>query len=416
MKLIDYLRSNRRGPLANQLERKALDDPFMQDALDGLDAVMGNHLSVIEGLEKKVLAATTKKKAMYRRWITGVAASVALVVGLGLLIYRLPVASNSPQIATVQPISKPSVAKTALAKNCPVSKSVPLEFAQEQLPHKKNESTTIASQPDELSMPQIPSKEMAKSEEPSKIAENMQADNAVPIAYDQSHPITSSAPSAAAQSSVPITRTESRRVIGKILDAYSGKEIVGATIVVEGSKKTSTSDLDGNFSVDVTYLKKPTIVVNVPGYKTQKMQVANKSDITVYLDLDVPMDLANANMDSIRTALTLSNTALAQSSAKSKAMTPTLANGVKRNIYTFGEAEFQKYFERNRKQTICEDREEETDVRFYIDKKGIPTDIYIYNCQCSELELELNKVLDGCPRWSSTRRTVTMHLKINAVK
>lgn len=39
MKLIDYITGNRKGREARRIEREAMDDPFLRDALEGYDAV-----------------------------------------------------------------------------------------------------------------------------------------------------------------------------------------------------------------------------------------------------------------------------------------------------------------------------------------------------------------------------------------
>ena len=41
MKLIDYITGNRKGREARRIEREAMDDPFLRDALEGYDAVLG---------------------------------------------------------------------------------------------------------------------------------------------------------------------------------------------------------------------------------------------------------------------------------------------------------------------------------------------------------------------------------------
>ena len=40
MKLIDYIQGKRRGQEANRLEREAMNDPFLQDAIDGFDRIL----------------------------------------------------------------------------------------------------------------------------------------------------------------------------------------------------------------------------------------------------------------------------------------------------------------------------------------------------------------------------------------
>ena len=47
MKLIDYITGNRKGREARRIEREAMDDPFLHDALEGYDAVPGDPTDAI---------------------------------------------------------------------------------------------------------------------------------------------------------------------------------------------------------------------------------------------------------------------------------------------------------------------------------------------------------------------------------
>ena len=93
MNLKDYIQGKRKGKEANRLERKAMNDPFLQDALDGFDAVDGNHLSAIEMLEKEIAEKTERKKnrTILFRWQTlAVAASVIILLGVSGLLFLQP--------------------------------------------------------------------------------------------------------------------------------------------------------------------------------------------------------------------------------------------------------------------------------------------------------------------------------------
>ena len=97
MSLKNYIQGKRQGKNANQLEREALNDPFLQDAIDGFDSIQGEHLPVIEELERQVVRKTTKKSRHYRIWILSAAASLALL--LGVTIFMRNNEGTEPQIA-----------------------------------------------------------------------------------------------------------------------------------------------------------------------------------------------------------------------------------------------------------------------------------------------------------------------------
>ena len=93
MNLKDYIQGKRKGKDANRLEREAMNNPFLQDALDGFDAVDGDHLSAIEMLEKEIAEKIEQKKSrvVLFRWQTlAVAASVIILLGVSGLLFLQP--------------------------------------------------------------------------------------------------------------------------------------------------------------------------------------------------------------------------------------------------------------------------------------------------------------------------------------
>ena len=103
MQLKDYIQSNRRGKEANRLEREALNDLFMQDALDGFDTVAGDHIEIIEQLENKYThssVAPQTEKRIFLYW--SIAASILLLTGFGFYFFWERNENDIPVIAMVQ--------------------------------------------------------------------------------------------------------------------------------------------------------------------------------------------------------------------------------------------------------------------------------------------------------------------------
>ncbi len=57
MNLIDYIAGRRRGREARRIEREAMEDIFLRDALDGFDAVEGDHVARIDRMRRRVAGA-----------------------------------------------------------------------------------------------------------------------------------------------------------------------------------------------------------------------------------------------------------------------------------------------------------------------------------------------------------------------
>ena len=122
MKLKDYIQGKRHGKEANRLEREAMNDPFLNDAIDGFDSVEGDHLSVIAELEKQIAGKTRSRKPFVRYLITGIAASMALLIGFSIFMNQ----ENSPAPELAQTGIKDTIRKKEIAqKDLAVQKNEP---------------------------------------------------------------------------------------------------------------------------------------------------------------------------------------------------------------------------------------------------------------------------------------------------
>lgn len=101
MKFADYIKGVRRGRGAHDVELDAMRDPLLGDALDGFDAVPGDHIPAIDRLSQRIAesamtgraAARAKTQRLREARIRGwsVAAAALLLVGIvggGYFIFR----------------------------------------------------------------------------------------------------------------------------------------------------------------------------------------------------------------------------------------------------------------------------------------------------------------------------------------
>ncbi|MDR2917793.1 MAG: hypothetical protein LBV72_00300 [Tannerella sp.] len=81
MNLLAYIQGKRKGKEAHRIEREAMRDPFLADALDGFDTVEGSHAECIAGIRTRLSASKQKsnKKIVY----ISIAASLLLCVSIG---------------------------------------------------------------------------------------------------------------------------------------------------------------------------------------------------------------------------------------------------------------------------------------------------------------------------------------------
>ena len=70
---------------------------------------------------------------------------------------------------------------------------------------------------------------------------------------------------------------------GKIKDAQTGEEIIGASVIVkEDPGKGTVTGLDGSFNLSVNR-DKYTLVCSYVGYESQTIQLNNKTTVNIYL-------------------------------------------------------------------------------------------------------------------------------------
>ncbi|WP_229254478.1 SusC/RagA family TonB-linked outer membrane protein [Dyadobacter linearis] len=75
---------------------------------------------------------------------------------------------------------------------------------------------------------------------------------------------------------------QSRTVKGKVTVKTGGEELVGATVIVEGTNIATITDASGNYSIEVQ--PEATLVASFIGMIAQKVQVGNQSEINFQLE------------------------------------------------------------------------------------------------------------------------------------
>ena len=76
MKLLDYIRGIRKGKEAHRLQKEAMRDPFLADAMDGYDGAGESQEQQIELLRRRITMRVKRKQNHVFAW--SVAASLLL--------------------------------------------------------------------------------------------------------------------------------------------------------------------------------------------------------------------------------------------------------------------------------------------------------------------------------------------------
>ncbi|WP_455586712.1 energy transducer TonB [Bacteroides sp.] len=93
MKLLDYIRGTRKGKEVHRLQKEAMRDPFLADAMDGYDSVEGNQEQQIEALRHRITVKSRRNQNHAVVW--SIAAS--LLLGVCISTYFLYQKEHLPE-------------------------------------------------------------------------------------------------------------------------------------------------------------------------------------------------------------------------------------------------------------------------------------------------------------------------------
>ncbi|MFW5945063.1 MAG: carboxypeptidase-like regulatory domain-containing protein, partial [Bacteroidota bacterium] len=75
------------------------------------------------------------------------------------------------------------------------------------------------------------------------------------------------------------TRQQQIEVTGTVTDAQTGDPLPGVNIVVQGTKKGTTTDKDGEYSIEVP--ADATLVFSFVGYEEQSVEIKDRQEINI---------------------------------------------------------------------------------------------------------------------------------------
>src|SRR5690606_18240812 len=71
----------------------------------------------------------------------------------------------------------------------------------------------------------------------------------------------------------------SRSIQGVVIEKSTNEAIPGASVQIQGTNQGTVTDIDGQFSLNVS-TENPVLVVSFIGYTTQEIPVGNRNNIT----------------------------------------------------------------------------------------------------------------------------------------
>lgn len=403
MNIKDYIQGKRHGKEANRLEREAMNDPFLQDAIEGFDSVPGNHLPVIEELENRIQKKSTKKTAHYRIWLFSAAASLVLLLGITTLMRKDKLPENNLVHQTTEPASQ--------VKQQLIERRKSILDTPEVVENKKNMAQNIQKvKPKSARYKKIEAiEEPVDNTEP--IAMNVKAIEVKPIEMetDTEKQITEPV-HVQIRGTGSVQKLLAEKVSGIVLDE-TGQPVIGANVKFKNNFNRTITDINGRFELPMPQNKTDQLVASFIGYESKEISVPGDSAIIRLRPDNLALnEVVVVGYGKRRMKIPTFDKAKVEETLNGQVA--GLDGNNKSIIKNFGEKEFKKYFDQNRKQNICDNERSILMAGFYIDDAGKPTKTEIINCNCKELEEEFLRLVNISPAWTKTNRNVIITIRL----
>ncbi len=308
------------------LEKKALSDPFLFEALEGTESLLKeNFTNDLKEIELKINSRITErennfglagsalasKKSAYSEtaigenskikvhknnwvWPLRIAASIALLVVVYFSI--IPLFEQGKQLAqqkpsevkknegeenkisdtTVREADQLAVVTELKPETDKKKKSQPSKAVDYELRKEEKLSPSVAVAPAQKNDPELETEKITEliSESPVVAAEEKR----IEVKNESSQ---------VSRSKVATSFSSPQKIIkGIVLSADDGTPLPGVNIVIKGTTTGTVTDMQGHYQI-ISESTNPTLVYSFIGLQTEEVKVANQSELNVNLETDV---------------------------------------------------------------------------------------------------------------------------------
>lgn len=368
MNLKQYIRGRRRGKAARDLEKEALNDPFLNDAIDGYDAVPGDHSRHLENLHRKV-SRSSLERADFRR-LAGLVAGLLILFAVNFFFYR----KEKVEMTAMDTTAGQAEAVWADTGKSAETKIVPPLIAEA----KEKETEQILRSDDEIkkvhNAPVIRQKDREYVvEESLAMSADIVSEDEVRLADEPKDEVKVMAMSKRAVAAARPLVTAAHEATGIVADE-SGNPLAGVAVQIKNSKTGVVTGSDGRFSIPVS--GKDSLQFSFVGFETASICADPNSPMSVVLS-ENPMALSESVI------------------VKSSGLEPIV-----------GWKEFRKYLKREMRlpADTCRNISGKVSLAFEIDIQGRPVNIEVRKSLCPSLDREAVRLLKSGPIWQGSAK------------
>lgn len=312
-----YLKGELSPAEMNALERQALNDPFLADALEGAGQIPPGHLAAdIQQLQRSLESRTQSRTLTIWTWPLRIAAGLLLLAVSTFVIFSLvdrrgnndlalnrkapsrPSADSivAPKQSVTEPASrpKPAVEETGEGERATARRQAPTAASGEASPASAPPSAspaTASQQPTEMATE--PAAPATKPEHDDDVAEEKEAVPALQGYTDQPFPQAEKRKADAGSESALSGRApgvavqRSPLVVSGKVTSEDGVGLPGVNVVISGTNTGTLTDSEGNYVLTMDALESNTLVFSFIGMQSKEAQLTSPAPLNIVLEPDV---------------------------------------------------------------------------------------------------------------------------------
>lgn len=401
-----YLRGDMTPDEMHAPEKKALEDPFLADALEGGSAISPAQFSSdVKALKQRVSEKTKTSGGI--RWYYQAAAAVLVVGVSAAMIFYLssregvntPIALNAPSQSELQ--QQPPAADTTLSQPAPADdEQEPYDtraeapgVARDEAPQISANSERDVPGEEQVILKRTQEEEIAplEAEDPSAEPALAQTQETAPGAVKIEPP--QGARSLRARAETDGRTAEGRIVKGRVTDAEDGMPLPGVNVMVSGAPAGTVTDLNGYYEISVSPTAQA-LVFSFVGLNSVEAAVPGGEADTATLDVKMGPDIS-----ALSEVVVVGYGEETERGFEEIKWEPAEPEGGKRA--------FRRYLETNMKYprvALENNIEGRVTVQFTIEPTGDLTDFRVVRGLGYGCDEEVIRLIREGPRWKPTKR------------
>lgn len=387
MKLLDYIRGARKGKEAHRLEKEAMRDPFLADALEGYSRVGNGADEQIEELRRRIRARAVRKRNHAVVWSIAASLLIGVCIGSYFLFQEKPLSDEArmamEQAVHPKPLSvyeeekKDELAEAVIKDSAGPSKKLISE-------NKKKKMLAPSSE-----VPQVMTQELMEEALEATIDDR-------PSAMDKKMVMRASV---ANDSSFNAKVAVVGKVRGKVTDP-SGEPLVGATVRVKGTNQGTISDENGDFTLKTDGNRE--LSVDYIGYESVVLPADTTKDLLIAMNVD------DATLDEV---VVVGYGSQPKSSVTGAIMSLKMSGTPQPSI---GRKAFRRYLKENLvhpSDKECARAKGKVILTFRVDKDGRPESISVKKGLCASADKEAIRLIEEGPDWTIGDESVEVSIR-----